>query len=192
MIACLLPWTTTMTACDPPEEGADDEGSFADDEDLGEIRPRCLVNGVWNKSAPLSLDKFTWQASMSGISPTNSYVSPCGIYYVIAATDVDNPETLVGDLYVEAIQADLITQAQCSTARFYYDIALKIDNQWVNFTEGYSPGQWNGFACDYGLTINWEEDPAAEIQHVQVAVRSQYTDASGVHYAKVGAKIGRR
>lgn len=43
-----------------------------------------------------------------------------------------------------------------------------------------------------GSTINWEEDPDAEIQHVQVAVRSQYTDASGVHYAKVGAKIGRR
>lgn len=47
-----------MTACDPPEEGADDEGFFAEDEDPEQIRPRCLINGVC--AGPAAADLPLW------------------------------------------------------------------------------------------------------------------------------------
>lgn len=180
-----------VVGCDDP-----DGAGYEDDEDEeGEVTPRCLINGYSNYSAPLSLITIPYPSSavLNKISPTNAYGTPsCFDHYVITATNTDDPFVSFPYVYVKRVWGGAaLTQSQCSTAKINYDIALIVDDTWVNFAQYYDVGHWNGTACVIGGSTTWIDDNA-DVEAIQVAVKATFTDANGLHFAKVGAQIGRR
>lgn len=165
---------------------------FAEDE---EVSFRCAINGYYHDAAPMDLS--IWQipypmafGSMQSISPTNGYASPsCGDYYVIHATEVDDPFVNFNYLWADPIWGEGIpTQSRCIWSVLYYDIAVLRGGTWHQRTASYDVGNWDGSYCHIGGPI-MISNPYHDIERVQVAVRGLYMDQDGQHYARVGAQV---
>lgn len=194
---------SVLTGCDTEVDESDSLGNAVTVENEGEIDPfgeevsfRCVLNGYYHDADPLELTIWSipWPGgalgSMSSISPTNTYINPgCGDYYVIHATEVDDPFVSFNYLWAEPFWAESIpNQSRCIWSVLYYDIAVKRGNTWYQRTAHYDVGNWNGSHCEIGGPI-MISNPYGDIERVQVAVRGLYMDQNGQHYAKVGAEV---